>query len=71
MLRWEYLPGSTLFVVWQQNRSAEAPNGELVSFGGLVDPFRSRVGRFDYQEAGVFHDMTNFFAVKVSYWLAM
>jgi len=71
VLRWEYRPGATLYVVWQQNRSASAPNGEFVSFGGLVDPFRSRVGRFDYDDPGVEHQMTNFFAVKVSYWMPM
>lgn len=71
VLRWEYRPGSTLYVVWQQARSAEAANGELVSFGSLVDPFRSRVGRFRYEDPSVFHEMTNFFAIKLSYWLPM
>ncbi|MGH7678639.1 MAG: hypothetical protein ACRENU_09250, partial [Gemmatimonadaceae bacterium] len=71
VLRWEYRPGSTLYVVWQQSRSAEAPNGELVSFGGLVDPFRSRVGRFGYDDPSVFHEMKNFFAIKLNYWLSM
>jgi hypothetical protein len=71
VLRWEYRPGSTLYVVWQQNRSAEVANGDLVSFGGLVDPFRSRVGRFGYDDPGVGHQMTNFFAIKVNYWLAI
>jgi hypothetical protein len=71
VLRWEYRPGSTLYVVWQQNRSAEAADGDLVSFGSLVDPFRGRVGRFDFDDAGVLHAMTNFFAIKLSYWLPM
>jgi hypothetical protein len=71
VLRWEYRPGSTLFVVWQQNRSGFAPNGDLVSFGDLVDPFRSRVGRFRYDNAVVSHEMQNFFAIKVNYWLPM
>ena len=71
VLRWEYRPGATLFVVWQQNRSASAPNGEFVSFSGLVDPFLSRVGRFGYDDPTVQHEMTNFFAVKVSYWLGL
>jgi hypothetical protein len=71
VLRWEYRPGSTLYVVWQQNRSAEAADGDLVSFGSLVDPFRGRVGRFAYNDAGVFHAMTNFFAIKVNYWLPL
>ena len=71
VLRWEYRPGSTLYIVWQQNRSADAANGELVSFGGLIDPFRSRVGRFGYDDTVVRHQMTNFFAIKLNYWLAM
>jgi hypothetical protein len=71
VLRWEYRPGSTLYVVWQQNRSAEVANGELVSFGDLVDPFRSRVGNFRYRDPSVFHDMQNFFAIKLNYWLPM
>ena len=71
VLRWEYRPGSTLYVVWQQSREAEAPNGELVSFGDLVDPFRSRVGRFRYDDPSVFHQMTNFFAIKLNYWLPL
>jgi hypothetical protein len=71
VLRWEYRPGSTLYVVWQQSRQAEVPNGELVSFGALSDPFRGRVGRFGYDDPSVFHQMTNFFAIKVNYWLPM
>ena len=40
VIRWEYRPGATLFVVWSQDRSA---NGELGSFAfteGLNDLFR-------------------------------
>ena len=33
VLRWEWRPGSSLFVVWQQNRSESAADGRLV--GGL------------------------------------
>jgi hypothetical protein len=50
VFRWEYRPGSTLYVVWQQNREGFAPNGELVSFDGLVDPFRQRVGYFGFDD---------------------
>jgi hypothetical protein len=71
VLRWEYRPGSTLYMVWQQNRSADVADGDLVSFGGLVDPFRGRVGRFRYDDPMVSHQMTNFFAIKLNYWLAM
>ncbi|HEU4996131.1 MAG TPA: DUF5916 domain-containing protein [Gemmatimonadaceae bacterium] len=71
VLRWEYKPGATVYVVWQQNRSADVPNGEFVSFGSLVDPFRRRVGRYGYDDLGVTHQMTNFFAIKLNYWLPM
>jgi hypothetical protein len=71
VVRWEYRPGSTLYVVWQQNRSAQVANGDLVTFGSLVDPFRGRVGRFAYDDPNVFHAMTNFFAIKLNYWLPM
>ena len=71
VLRWEYRPGSTLYVVWQQNRSADVANGDLVSFGSLVDPFRRRVGQFGFDDPAVSHQMQNFFAVKLNYWLPM
>jgi hypothetical protein len=29
VVRWEYRPGSTLFVVWQQDRSGRHPHGDL------------------------------------------
>jgi hypothetical protein len=56
VLRWEWRPGSTLFVVWQQNRFAADTRGALVGPGDLWDSFRA---------AG-----DNFLALKVSYWLA-
>lgn len=71
VLRWEYRPGSTLYVVWQQNRQGEVADGNLVSFGSLLDPFAGRVGRFRYDDPRVSHGMTNFFAVKLNYWLSL
>jgi len=71
VLRWEYRPGSTMYVVWQQNREADAPFGDLVSFGGLVDPFRERVGSRPYSDPTVAHSMQNFFAIKLNYWLGL
>jgi hypothetical protein len=55
VLRWEWRPGSTLYVVWQQDRSESEPVGSRV---GLGDMFRSltAVGR-------------NVFVVKTSFWL--
>jgi hypothetical protein len=54
VLRWEYRPGSTLFVVWQQQRSG------VESFG---DFDLSRDSR------GVFRaPPDNVFVIKMSYW---
>jgi hypothetical protein len=55
VMRWEWIPGSTFFLVWQQNRrTAEA-------FG---DPARARDLFRTTRASG-----DNFLAVKVSYWL--
>ena len=55
VLRWEYRPGSTLFVVWQQGREATLDHGAF--------DFRSDIG-------GVFDTpATNVFLVKWAYWL--
>jgi hypothetical protein len=57
VLRWEWRPGSTLFLVWQVNRGREAPvtGADLVHPG---DAFRS------LGEPG-----QSFIAIKASYWL--
>lgn len=62
VLRWEFRPGSALFLVWQQRRS-----DELDAFG----PEASRAGRFDLGRdlrglAGLRAE--NVFMVKMSYW---
>ncbi len=55
VLRWEYRPGSTLFVVWQQGRESTLDHGAF--------DFRSDIG-------GVFDaPATNVFLVKWAYWL--
>lgn len=55
VLRWEYRPGSALFVVWQQQRSGTEPFGDwdVARDAGAI--FRTPV--------------TNVFLVKVTYWL--
>lgn len=55
VLRWEWNPGSTLFVVWQQNRRASEAIGDAVRVGDL----------FSTTRAGG----DNYFALKLSYWL--
>ena len=55
VLRWEWRPGSTLYLVWQQSRGAGSSVGRLVGFGDLWDSLRSTGD--------------NFLAVKASYWI--
>ena len=55
VLRWEWNPGSTLFVVWQQNRRTAENIGDAVRFSELLRTTRA---------AG-----DNFLSLKVSYWL--
>ncbi len=56
VLRWEYRPGSTLFLVWTQGRSGRAP---LEGTRSLAGDFRDT---FDLLPV-------NTFLVKASYWL--
>jgi len=56
VVRWEYRPGSTLFFVWQQERTGSTPDGEFDLGRDLGDVFRRRPD--------------NVFVVKASYWLA-
>jgi hypothetical protein len=63
VLRWEWRPGSTLFLVWQQSRAHEIAAG---------DPARPYVGSFDLSRDAdeLFRiQPDNIFQVKVSYWL--
>ncbi|MGQ0712838.1 MAG: DUF5916 domain-containing protein [Gemmatimonadaceae bacterium] len=58
VLRWEYLPGSTLFLVWQHGRQGPGPN----------DTFRQSWMR-DYRRLFELHP-ENTFLVKVAYWFS-
>jgi len=55
VLRWEYLPGSTLYFVWTQERAGQDPNGDF-DFG------RARRAIFDQRPLNVFQ-------IKATYWL--
>ena len=55
VLKWEWRPGSTLYLVWQQDRRISESVGERV---GLGDMFRSLTA-----------PGSNFLAVKMSFWL--
>lgn len=58
VFRWEYQPGSTLFVVWTQSRFGSAPVGV-----GDFDLGRDRAALFDMRP-------DNIFLLKLNYWLA-
>jgi hypothetical protein len=57
VVRWEYLPGSTLYLVWSQGRTSSDSNG-MFSYGtDMKDLFRSTP--------------QNVFLIKFSYWFAL
>ena len=69
VVRWEWRPGSTLFVVWQQNRSTFCVPGDPRACPGGLRP-GSLIGPGSLREAlGTTGD--NFLAVKLSYWLPL
>ena len=37
VLRWEYMPGGTIFLVWSQNRAGFDPSGQFGGFGDFPD----------------------------------
>ncbi len=55
VLRWEWRPGSPLYLVWQQNRRASESIGDRI---GVGDMLRSLTA-----------PGSNFFVVKMSFWL--
>ncbi|HXM39035.1 MAG TPA: DUF5916 domain-containing protein [Gemmatimonadales bacterium] len=57
VLRWEYLPGSTLFVVWARNGSTQLSRGQI---------------NFGDDTGALFHGPSdNIFLVKINYWLGL
>ena len=57
VLRWEWRPGSTAFLIWQQRRQDSNALGQLISPSDLWDATRATGD--------------NFFAVKISYWMGV
>ncbi len=57
VLRWEWLPGSTAFLIWQQSRAGADPVGRLINPRDLLDATHA--------------DGDNFFVAKVSYWFGV
>ncbi len=46
VLRWEWLPGSTAFLIWQQSRAGNDATGRLIGPGELLDATRARGDNF-------------------------
>ena len=65
VLRWEWRPGSTLFLVWQQTRSERLLRAAGRTFDDEVGEFN--LGRDGRTLFGLKSD--NVFVVKVTYWL--
>ena len=57
VIRWEWAPGSTLYLIWQQNRRASTSNGDLVGVNSLGDAITA--------------PGDNSFAIKASYWIGL
>jgi hypothetical protein len=57
VVRWEYRPCSTLFVVWSQGRSGFAPVGSFDLGHDARELFRAHA--------------TKIFLVKFNYWLSL
>ena len=58
VLRWEYLPGSTAFLIWQQSRADVGAAGQLINPRDLWDATSRAAG-------------DNLFVVKISYWMGV
>ena len=61
LLRWEYLPGSTLYAVWTRSRWQYQPGTTGFVFNRDFDRFVSGIPKYG--------DMQNVFLLKLSYWL--
>ncbi len=62
VLRWEYMPGSTFFIVWSQSRTGFDTQDGRLNFG-------RDFGRLLGTEPGYEVPASNVFLVKVTYWL--
>ena len=55
VLRWQFVPGSTLYLVWQRNLGDNADITQRATVDGLFDTFSG--------------EGEDFFALKISYWI--
>lgn len=57
VIRWEYLPGSTVFLVWSQGRTNSVSDGSFSYANDIQDLFSTKAN--------------NVFLIKLSYWLPL
>ncbi len=62
VIRWEYSPGSSVYLVWSQTRSGYNPTGNMYYFNDLGDLFNRRLFKQDEN-----YDLKNVFLIKFSY----
>ena len=62
VLRWEFNPGSTLFLVWSQSRSASPEE---------LTPEDLELRPFDRLKSSFSDDGSNLFLIKLNYWLGV
>jgi hypothetical protein len=65
VLRWEWRPGSTMFLVWQQDRAGRLGALDAESLGREIGDFDVRTSLDDLFNTR----STNVLVLKVSYWL--
>jgi len=57
VLRWEWRPGSTFYLIWQQNRAGATAIGGPVTVASLWDATTA--------------SGDNFLAIKINYWISV
>jgi hypothetical protein len=62
VIRWEYSPGSSVYLVWSQTRSGYDPVGSMDYFNDMGDLFNNRLNRNNDN-----YDLRNVFMIKFSY----
>jgi hypothetical protein len=62
VLRWEYSPGSSVYLVWSQTRSGYNPTGDMDYLNNMGDLFDRKLFREDDN-----YNLKNVFLIKFSY----
>ena len=62
VIRWEYSPGSSVYLVWSQTRSGYNPTGNMYYFNDLGDLFNRKLYKQDDN-----YNLKNVFLIKFSY----